>query len=117
MAWRGPRTARDPLLASKQHRANQQYWRTQRLPCAICGAMIMYDGPYYLPGTRRLNPRSLVVGHIVSRHRAKQLGWTERQINALTNTRPECRDCSNKGGARLGQKVQHPRTPTYVSRW
>lgn len=70
--------------------------------------MIDYDGPRYLiiNGKRRLNPRYLVVGHIVSRYEAKRMGWTVKQMNALTNLRAECQRCSNRSGARLGQQVQ-----------
>jgi hypothetical protein len=34
------------------------------------------------------------------------MGSSEREINGLANTQPECQSCSNKSGARLGQQVQ-----------
>jgi hypothetical protein len=82
-----------------------------RLPCAVCGGPIDYTGPRYfvVNGKRIQNPRALVVGHIVSRYAAKRLGWTVVQINALSNSQPECQRCSNKSGARLGQQVQRQR--------
>jgi hypothetical protein len=110
MAWRGPRTPTDPLLNNHHWRVTiRNHWKMLRLPCARCGRAIDYDGEYYLrtiTGRRIKNPRYLVIGHIVDRYVAKRYGWTESEINALTNTRPECMGCSNKSGARLGQKVQ-----------
>jgi hypothetical protein len=110
MTWRGPRTANDPLLTTHHWRkVVRPYWIALRLPCARCHRMIDYDGPRFirsLTGRRTINPRALVVGHIVSRNRAKRMGWTEDQINALSNTRPECQDCSNKSGAREGNQMQ-----------
>jgi hypothetical protein len=44
-------------------------------------------------GRRGLNPRYLIVGHIVDRATAKRLGWSEAQINALSDTQPECAAC------------------------
>jgi hypothetical protein len=122
MAWRGPRTANDPLLTNHHWRVTvRNHWKRLRLPCARCHRPIAYDAPRYLGGRRRVNPRALVVGHIVDRYAAKRMGWTDEQINALTNTQPECVDCSNKSGARLGQKVQRARQaqqqpPTNTSR-
>lgn len=112
--WRGPRTPNDPALTTHHWRTTiRQHWQALRLPCARCGGPIDYDGPRYLTvqGRRRLNPRYLIVGHIVSRYTARQLGWTEQQTNALTNTQPECQTCSNRSGARLGRQVQATRVP------
>ena len=47
-----------------------------------------------------------MVGHKVSRYHAKRMGWPEAAINSVSNTQPECRECSNRSGARLGQQVQ-----------
>ena len=106
MTWRGPRkSGKDPLLARASHyKRNRQHWQRLRLPCAVCGTAIDYDGPNLIDG--RQNRRSLVVGHIVSRYLAKRMGMSEAQINALSNTQPECRECSNRSGARLGRQVQ-----------
>jgi hypothetical protein len=70
--------------------------------------MIDYDGPhtYVVSGRRKTNKRSLVVGHIVSRHKARKLGWAESAVNSLLNTRPECMECSNRGGGKLGRRIQ-----------
>jgi hypothetical protein len=95
MTWRGPRKPRDPLLDTPLFRANRATLKRLRLPCAICGRAIDYT-----------KPNAFVAGHIVSRRKAKLLGWTAAQINALTNLRPECRPCSNKSGAREGQQAQ-----------
>ena len=98
-AWSTKRGASDPALTSRAWRAHRAYWTAQRLPCSRCGGPIDYGDPRYLPGTRRLNPRYLVVGHIVSRRQARLLGWPEQRINARANTQPECQDCSNRSGA------------------
>jgi hypothetical protein len=107
MPW-APRGDADPVLTSSAWRRDRDYWKAQRLPCARKGCRIDYDGPrwFYVDGQRRQNPAYLVVGHKVSRYRARQLGWTEAQINARSNQQPECQDCSNKSGARLGRQVQ-----------
>jgi 5-methylcytosine-specific restriction endonuclease McrA len=95
MTWRGPRQARDPLLDSPLYRKNRAQLKRLHLPCAICGRAIDYT-----------ESGAFVAGHIVSRRKAKLLGWTPAQINALTNLQPECRSCSNKTGAREGQQAQ-----------
>ena len=121
MAWRGPRTASDPLLHTAEWRRIRDYWKRSGRPCAV-GVAIDYTGPRYLVanGRRVQNPRALVVGHIVSRRKAKLLGWSAAQINALANTRPECQHCSNRSGAREGQRAQAAvlrSTPNTASRW
>jgi hypothetical protein len=107
MVWRGPKTAasQDPLLSVPAHRRrNRNHWIRSGLPCAVCGRRLVYDKALrYING--RQNPAYLVVGHITSRYHAKLMGWTDQEVNALANTRPECTACSNKSGARLGQKV------------
>ena len=123
MAWRGPRTPSDPLLHGRDRQRIREYWKRSGRPCAVCGAPIDYTGPrfFVVAGRRAQNPRVLVVGHIVSRRRAKLLGWTAAQINAIGNTRPEGQRCSNQTGAREGQRAQAAAVKawpaTYVSRW
>ena len=34
---------------------------------------------------------------------SEALGWTEQQINALSNLRPECRQCSHRTGGAGGE--------------
>jgi hypothetical protein len=106
VTWRGPRASgKDPLLARASHyKRNRQHWQRLRLPCAVCHKAIDYDGPNIING--RQNPRALVIGHKTSRYLAKRLGWPEVAINALANSQPECRECSNRSGARLGRQVQ-----------
>jgi hypothetical protein len=111
MTWRGPSTPRDELLGTYTWRVRiRKYWEAKRLPCSICGREIQY-GPNtrYLPGTHKLNPRALVVGHITSRYYAKRAGWTEAQINSIANTRTECVACSNRSGQQLGARVKNNR--------
>jgi hypothetical protein len=110
--WRGPQTASDPLLTAAGHRRNKEHWRRLRLPCAVCGRAIDYDGPRYIQG--RQNPRSLVVGHVVSRYTAKRAGWTEQQINSLSNSQPECQACSNRSGAQLGARVSNAKAKAKI---
>jgi hypothetical protein len=91
----------DPLLTTYAWRVTiRRHWLTVQGPCARCGKAISYHAPRYLPGTRRVNPASLVVGHIVGRDQAKRLGWTEAQINDVSNTQPEHSRCSDQSGAR-----------------
>ena len=106
MTWRRPRkSGKDPLLARASHyKQNRQHWQRLRLPCAVCGRAIDYDGPNIING--RQNLRALVVGHKVSRYHAKRMSWPEAAINSVSNTQPECRQCSNRSGARLGRQVQ-----------
>ena len=92
MAWR---QSKDPLLSAPRYRRNREVLKRQKLPCAVCGRAIAYD-----------QPGQFVAGHIVARHKAKRLGWLEQQINALSNLRPECKQCSNRTGAREGNRVK-----------
>ena len=117
MPWAKGRANRDPSLTTPAWRKHRIYWKAQRLPCARCGGWIDYDGPRYLPG-RKLNPRYLVVGHVVSRYEARLRGWSEAEVNALANTQPECQTCSNRSGARLGRRLQD-RAPAVIAvhRW
>ena len=85
--------ATDPLLGSSQHKATREWWRLRATHCAVCGIPLDLE-----VGSR--SPRALDVGHIVGRHRARQLGWTDAQINDRSNTRPECRRCNRSAGAR-----------------
>lgn len=85
----------DPLLKGADWSAVRAHWWARRDPCAVCGRAIRYERGYQ-------GPDALDVGHIVSRDQAKAMGWTRRQINALTNTRPECRRCSRSSGATYG---------------
>jgi hypothetical protein len=116
VVWQGPRTRPDPLLhTAVWRRVIRPYWQRRRLPCQCgCGGQpIDYDGPthVFVNGQRRLNPASLVIGHIVSRYEARQLGWTEQQINSIANTRPERADHSLRSGAELGERVRQGRQP------
>jgi hypothetical protein len=109
-AGRRPSKGTDPLLTSRHWRTTiRQHWIRQRHPCARCGQAIDYDGTRYLPGTRRVNPASLVVGHIVGRHQAKRMGWSDAEINALTNTQPEHARCSDASGARYVNALRRQR--------
>ena len=95
MAWRGPSTPRDPWLDTPRYRRNRAQLKRLRLPCAVCGKAIDYA-----------KAGAFVAGHIVSRRKAKLLGWTEEMANSLANLRAECRSCSNRSGAREGQQAQ-----------
>ena len=111
----GTRGDTDPSLTTMAWRKHREYWKRLRRPCARCRGYIDYTGPRYyvdVDGQPRLNKRALVVGHIVSRHPARQLGWSEAMINDLSNTQPECQDCSNRSGARLGRRIQEGPAPS-----
>lgn len=102
----------DPLLNGSDWRALRAHWRALRLPCARCGHPIDYED-------RTRGPRSLVVGHIVSRLEARSLGWTKAQINHVTNTQPECSTCSSSSGAADGNRhrTRAPRIPLEANEW
>lgn len=105
----------DPLLTSDYWRKTVRgHWLAKRLPCTRCGRAIDYDGPrlVVVRGRRKVNPRSLVVGHKVGRHEARRRGWTDAQINALSNTQPECAKCSASSGASYGNRLRQPKKPT-----
>lgn len=109
---RRPSKGTDQSITSKHWRVTiRGHWQRQRLPCARCNRAIDYDAPRYLPGTRKVNQRTLVVGHIIGRHEARILGWSDEQINALQNTQPECAKCSNQSGARYGNKLRAKPSP------
>jgi hypothetical protein len=98
---------RDPALNSRKHRDhNRRYWQAVQAPCARCGRKIDYYGPEFL-GNGLRNLRYLVVGHIVSRTEALAQGWSIAQINDLSNTQPECWECSitSGGNARAGRST------------
>jgi hypothetical protein len=87
----------DPLLKGAVWRARCAYWRASKAPCARCGGYIDRSR-----GAR--GPWSLDVGHIVERDQARALGWTDAQINALSNTQPEHQHCSRSAGATYGNR-------------
>ena len=87
----------DPLLKGPDWSAVRAYWLATDDPCARCGGWIDRT-----PGAR--GPRALDVGHIVSRDEARAMDWTRAEINALSNTQPECRRCSRSSGAAYGNR-------------
>jgi hypothetical protein len=103
MAWQGTRQKRaDPSLTTyawKQERA--QWVKRLPLPCAR-GDHIVTSGKKYYPGTKTINPRSLVLGHKLARSTARALGYTEEQIHSPANLQVECWECSSKSGAKMG---------------
>lgn len=95
----------DPLLSTPAYLAARAHWRRVATHCARCG--IQLDKTI---GSR--SPRAIQTGHIVGRHEARKLGWSDAQINALSNTRPECRTCNLSAGARYGNSVRVRRRRT-----
>jgi hypothetical protein len=71
-------------------------------PCG--GEPIDYDGPTFwvVNGNPQLNPRALVIGHVVSRYEAKRLGWTAAMINDISNTRGVLPEAAGRGQQRQG---------------
>lgn len=111
---------RSSYYQGKQWQANKAHWRAVRWPCVRCGQPIDYTAPYWtkLPGGRqRINPRALVVGHIVSKAKARRLGWTKTQTNDLSNTQPECAACSLSSGGREGARSLTRGRAAYVTRY
>jgi hypothetical protein len=108
---------RDPVLRTRKHREhNRRFWQSRRLPCARCGRPIDYDGPKTLPNGQP-SPRYLVVGHIVSRVEAELRGWSAERTNDVTNTQPECWQCSITSGGEESVEARRRRSspPTPVS--
>lgn len=94
----------DPLLKGPDWDNVRAHWIARRDPCHLCGRTINY--------TRgATGPDAFDCGHIIGRDQAKAMGWTRAQINALSNTRPECRQCSRSGGAQYGNKKRNTPTP------
>jgi len=89
------RRGRDPALTTRAWERDKAWWRNQGLPCQICGIPLDYR-----------KPRGWHLGHIVGRHQARRMGWTEEQIAARSNQRPECVRCSTRAGARYGNRVR-----------
>ena len=124
----GPRRRADPLLTTHAWRLVKQHWRDLRPPCMaprchLPGIPIDWDGPYLittLSGRRTVNPAAFHCGHIVSRRRARRLGWPETRINDLSNTRAEHARCSVKAGAREGRAARATNADiiaSYADRW
>lgn len=101
----------DPLLKTHAWQLIKAHWRRVRDPCHRCGTPIDYDSPRYYEGTRRVNPHTLAVGHIVGRHEARLLGWTDAMINQLSNTQPEHARCSDTSGATYGNGIRSEAQP------
>lgn len=100
----------DPWLQTYDWRVKvRAHFTAARQPCGVCGGQIDYDGGRYLPGTRRVNPYSLVVGHVVGRDQAKRMGWTIDRANDLSNLRAEHARCSDRTGARYGNALRGAR--------
>lgn len=103
----------DPLFSRADWKTARQYWMSNDAPCARCGQPIDRLAPAG-------HPASLDVGHVVSRHQARQMGWTPGEINALVNTQPEHATCNRAAGARMGNRLrlaQEPCSPITSRRW
>lgn len=100
---RGRKRGNDPLLKTKGWARIRRHWiehvTRYGTPCARCHGRID-------PAAPKGHPKALIVGHIVSRARARALGWTPEQINALSNTQPECTTCSARSGARDTNRIR-----------
>lgn len=101
--WRGRRT-RDPIYTSPSYKTARRYWQTLALPCAICRRPINYAAPALTPSRRR-NPWAYQCDHIINIARARRQGWTEDQINSLSNTRPTHAGCNHLAGIQAGHKT------------
>ena len=92
----------DDLLRGRDWETVKRYWRTgpgKATPCARCGKPI--DRTLKAP-----SPWAMDAGHIVDRAKAKALGWSRAQINAITNTQPEHARCGRSAGARAGNAAR-----------
>jgi hypothetical protein len=107
MVWQGSRRRQaDPALTTYAWKQTRKAWAKQLpLLCARgCGHMITSDKKYF-PGTKITNPRSLVVGHKLSRSEGRALGYSEQQLHDVTNTQPECWSCSSRSGSKMGASM------------
>jgi hypothetical protein len=59
-------------------------------------------------GTKIVNPWLLVVGHVIGRDQAKQLGWSDDKINSRANTQPRHVRCSASSGGKYVPPVLSP---------
>jgi hypothetical protein len=107
MVWNSKRKA-DYLVETPGQRAARAYFRQQQTqPCATCRREIDYSWTKkMINGKWVYNSRGLVAGHVISRSQGKLLGYSDDQLQALSNFRPECRSCSVRQGSRLGRAMQ-----------
>jgi hypothetical protein len=103
--WGAPRPPSDPNLHTPLYRQTREYWlrrgKAEDIPCWRCGQRIAYSLPYFRiepSGRKRVNHTAFCLGHLVGRDLAMSYGWTDAQINAITNCRPEHARCSGKSG-------------------
>jgi len=94
--------ASDPLLGSYSWKLIRKAWRDKGLPCSKCGCRINYTSGYK-------GIDAFEVGHIVGRDQARAMQWTDAQINSIGNTRPECRQCNRRDGARYMHSKKNAR--------
>jgi hypothetical protein len=105
--WGAPRPATDPRLKSAAWKRTRAHWKAEGrrlgVPCWRCGRAIDYDVDYFrttVDGRRKVNAIAFALGHVTGRDLAASLGWTDEQINDISNTRPEHARCSGKSGYR-----------------
>ena len=103
-----PKPRVDPLYQRKDWRRVVKFWQSrQGLACARCGGAIRMTG--------QRGPDSLDVGHIIGKHEARQMGWSDDQINRLSNTQPEHSRCGRRAGAEYGNEARGRALPTPVA--
>ena len=108
----------DPIYKSKAWKRVQAYWQDkaahEQLHCEapIC---LSRHGTGIETGN---GAWSLDAGHIVGVHEARAMGWTDLEICALSNSRPEHRRCNRTAGAVYGNRVRgrQPRPNPLTSR-
>jgi hypothetical protein len=64
-----------------------KHWAHQDVPCARCAGVIDYGSK------DKSNPKRLIQARIVKPASAKELGWTVREINAVSNFQPQHWTC------------------------
>ena len=98
----------DPLYQRKDWRKVVAFWQARQglecqAPTCLCphGRLIVdAEGPWRLE-----------CGHIVAKHMARQLGWSDEQINHLSNSRPEHSRCNRSAGSHYGNAVRDRSLP------
>jgi hypothetical protein len=80
----------DPLGADALTRAClPRHWGYQDRPCAKCLGLIDYSTK------AKTEPKRLIVARIVKPAKAKELGWSVQQTNAVSNYQPQHWTCRN----------------------
>jgi hypothetical protein len=102
----------DPIYKRRDWREVNTFWRSRnnlecQAPTCLC--------PHGRPIVDSEGPWRLECGHIVAKHMARQLGWSDAQINHLSNSRPEHSRCNRSAGTTYGNTVRDRALPVPIT--